>query len=304
MNATTRSRLWAGWLAVVLSTSLSSFWAFWGSIENFHEGWYFPSVLRNVGLKLVQYLPWMLLPMAAAVLGLWRPVAGVVAHGVMAGAAIWLFGLRGVGGWLLGVPLLMLAMLWGYGRPAPVRWARWILVGLPVVTWFASGAYPAWVVFTRPSTVDLSMRRIDGNRVALVWAPAGPGWAESGVSWFEARKRCGLLAADGRALAGAAQAMWRTPTVDEAARTMRWRGTNAGGTWDSASRRAHYVRIPDKEAPLWNPHSPIIYWWTADETDANRAYRIAYNGQVVAMRKTARQGTLGFRCVKDASQAS
>ncbi len=45
-----------GWLAVALSTSIASFWAFWGIIENFHEGWFHESLLLNVGLMFVQYL--------------------------------------------------------------------------------------------------------------------------------------------------------------------------------------------------------------------------------------------------------
>ncbi|MBC8350439.1 MAG: hypothetical protein H8E66_00525 [Planctomycetes bacterium] len=37
-----------GWIAVVLSTAITCFWAFWGIIENFHEGWYFESVWSNL----------------------------------------------------------------------------------------------------------------------------------------------------------------------------------------------------------------------------------------------------------------
>ncbi|MDR3714065.1 MAG: hypothetical protein P4L51_14695, partial [Puia sp.] len=45
-----------GWIAVSISTALACFWALWGINENFHEGWYFDSVWRNVGLMMVQYL--------------------------------------------------------------------------------------------------------------------------------------------------------------------------------------------------------------------------------------------------------
>ena len=63
---------------------------------------------------------------------------------------------------------------------------------------------------------------------------------------------------------------------------------------------ARYRVAPDKEAPLWNPFSRVTYWWTADEVDANRAYRIAYNGQVLAVRKAFGPGYLACRCVKAA----
>ena len=49
-------RRFLGWLAVALSTSIASLWAFWGIIENFHEGWFHESLLLNVGLMFVQYL--------------------------------------------------------------------------------------------------------------------------------------------------------------------------------------------------------------------------------------------------------
>lgn len=56
-----RVRLICGWTAVAGSTGFGCFWAFWGVIENFHEGWYGDSALWNLGLMLVQYLSPMLL---------------------------------------------------------------------------------------------------------------------------------------------------------------------------------------------------------------------------------------------------
>ena len=50
-----------GWLAVVLSTFIACFWAFWGIIENFHEGWFYESFFLNVGMMLVQYLSPMII---------------------------------------------------------------------------------------------------------------------------------------------------------------------------------------------------------------------------------------------------
>ena len=39
-----------GWVAVLLVTSAAGFWAFWGAIEAFHEGWWKP----QLGLRLLQ----------------------------------------------------------------------------------------------------------------------------------------------------------------------------------------------------------------------------------------------------------
>jgi hypothetical protein len=74
------------------------------------------------------------------------------------------------------------------------------------------------------------MRRIQGNGVNLIWAPAGPGWDETGFSWFEAKRRCEHLTSDGKEEAVVPLGVWRLPTVDETVRTMNWRGQNAGGT--------------------------------------------------------------------------
>jgi hypothetical protein len=73
-------------------------------------------------------------------------------------------------------------------------------------------------------------------------------------------------------------------------------GVNAQGQWDSSLARARYSEQPDKESPLWNVHSPIIYWWTATEVDSGSAYIIVYDGKVWP--KLKRQW-MGCRCVKE-----
>lgn len=274
-------------------------WAFWGSIENFHEGWYYREWWRNVGLAVVQYLPWMFVPMTAAALALWRTWAGVAAHVMLAIGAFQLFGFDlDAGPLLIAMPMLVLAVLYGYGRPRPIVRARRVLVGIPIATALVSGAYPGWRAVTRPVDVDLTMTRLTANGVDLIWAPAGPGWPDRGFDWEEARRRCDYLTADGRALADTAQHIWRLPTVDEAVRSQIYRRENAGGSWDAATRRPRYRVQPDKDAPLWNRYSPVIYWWTADELDADRAYRVVYNGFVNAMPKRIGPDYLACRCVK------
>lgn len=298
---TTRKRgpaLIAGWLAVMLSTALSSLWAFWGSIESFHEGWYYPELKRNLALTLVHYLPWMFIPMVAGLLALWHRVIGIVVHTALAGCAISMFGWRGAGAVMLAFPIFGVGLLYVLGRPYPVKWARRLLIGVPILTAIVAGAYPGWRALTRPTTPDLSMRQIQGDGVNLTWAPSGPGWDTTGFSWFEAKRRCDNLTADGASLAESPQGHWRLPTVSDVVQTMQWRGENAGGRWNPDSRRATYRSMPDKEPPLWNPHSQVIYWWTADEIDPDHAYRVVYNGQVHATRKVWNAAYLATRCVK------
>jgi hypothetical protein len=141
---------------------------------------------------------------------------------------------------------------------------------------------------------------VQGNGVALTWAPDGPGWPRKGADWYEAGQVCARLHSDGMTVAATPQHIWRLPTVDEAVRSMALHGQNSGGVWHAASGTASYQTRPDKESPLWNVHSQVIYWWTATEVDAEHAHIIVYDGKLWPRTKTYGPGYLGFRCVKPA----
>jgi hypothetical protein len=292
-------RWWIGWAAVVVSMALSCFWAMWGAIENFHEGWYYREWYRNVGLMLVQYLPWMFLPMGAALAALWRWWAGLALHLALAAGVIALMGVSSFGARWIALPVIVLGLLHVWARPSPVRWAQYVLVVAPVLTAVVSGAYPAWRVFTRPSTVDESALRITRPGLDLVWAQAGPGWGY-GASWDDAVRRCRSLTADGSALSPTTVGAWRLPSVEEAARSMTYRGRDAAGRWNARTSTTSFSVQPDKEAPLWNPFSHVIYLWTSTERDAQSAYFIAYNGIANPRRKAFYPAYQGYRCVRAA----
>ena len=291
----------AGWTAVAVSTMLASVWAFWGAIENFHEGWFYREWWRNVALACTQYLPWMLLPVVAGLLALWHRWIGITVYLTLAAWLFWLFGLRSAGGTLLGLPVVVVGMLYWFGAVPGIAWARRLLVGIPVLTALCAGAYPGYRAMTRPTVVDPSMRRVQGNGVDLVWAPSGPGWDDTGFSWFEAQRRCRQLSPDGQSVAPLDSGSWRLPTVDEIVRSLTWRGQNAGGTWDTTTRGASYRTTPDKEPPLWNQYSRVIYWWAADDVSADRAYRVVYNGQVHVVPKRWGPAYMACRCVRGAT---
>ena len=59
-----------GWIAVGLSTVITCILAFWGIVENFHEGWYYESWLSNVGMMFVQYLSPMLIFMTVTLVSI------------------------------------------------------------------------------------------------------------------------------------------------------------------------------------------------------------------------------------------
>jgi hypothetical protein len=295
-----RWRLVLGWLAVALSTFITCFWALWGIIENFHEGWYYESLLKNLALMLVQYLVVMLAFLGVTLVALYRPRLGACLFVATAVYAGWRFGwMRPSVRTVILPPLLALAVLYWFGRPQPRRLALAVVVGLPVLTLLVCGAEPAWRVPRRFDDGDRGARRVEGNGVKLIWAPAGPGWPDDGVTWDEAKRRCRHLTADGTALADTPQNLWRLPTVAEAVASLCRHGENCGGTWDPATARASYRVMPDKETPLWNPHSQVIYWWTATEVDAKEAYMVVYNGQVYPRQKSSRHSYFAFRAVKD-----
>jgi hypothetical protein len=297
---TERRQVVLGWLAVGVSTALGCFWAFWGILETFHEGWYSSSLLHNLALTVAQYLLPMLLLLAPALVGVRWPKLGGGLHVAEALGAAWFFRDAALGvlvPFIVG-PLLLLGAAYALGRPRPRRWANAILIGLPLATLVVCGMEPALRVAGRVDDGDRGSRRVAGNGVDLVWAPAGPGWPNHGICWDEARRRCAHLTADGLTLAQSPQGIWRLPTVEEAVQSQCRHGRNCGGTWDPNQLRATYRILPDKESPLWDSQSQVIYWWTATEVDEDTAYIVVYNGQVWPRPKRAHWGYLGFRAVK------
>ncbi len=167
-----------------------------------------------------------------------------------------------------------------------------------MLTLIVAGIEPALRVSQRVNDSNLHERLVHRTGVILIWAPDGPGWPRSGMNWYEAEQVCQYLDADGQSIRPAPQHIWLLPTVDEAVRSMARHGRNSGGVWDAEIAEATYETKPDKESPLWNIHSQVIYWWTATEVDDERAYIIVYDGKVWTRKKQLRQGYLGFRCVK------
>jgi hypothetical protein len=291
-----------GWAAVSISAVAACFWAFWGINENFHEGWFYPSVWQNIGLMLAQYLSPMLVVMLISVLVLRWPRLALPLPAALALTVAWLFRGHGAAISLIAIPLVVMGVLYHFGRPQPRRWAWRCLIWLPLITVVACGIYPAWMAAHRLDDGNYGMRRVEGNGVTLIWSPEGPGWPTRGVSWYEAVRSCAYLTADGHSLAGLPQNVWRLPTVDEAVRSLVFRGKNAGGVWDPLLHRAQYRTTPDKDSPLWKVHSQVIYWWTGTEIDGNRAYYISNNGYVISVPKKIAPGYLAFRCVCEPSK--
>ena len=288
-----------GWIAACLSIFITCLWAFWGIIENFHEGWYYESFLSNMGLMIVQYLSPMFIFMGVALISIFWPRIGGGLHLGFALIAAGFFRTNtNAVMFLLLVPLVGIGLLYWFGRPPPRKPAVSLAVGLPLLTLFISGILPAWRVSQRLDDGDLQARLVAGNGVNLIWAPDGPGWPQAGTDWYEAQKICQHLRDDGLSIALEPLFIWRLPTADEAVRSMAHHGQNSRGVWDAETAQATYRTKPDKESPLWNIHSQVIYWWTATEEDEELAYIIVYDGKVWPRAKHFGPAYLGFRCVR------
>ena len=289
----------AGWIAVGISTIITCIWAFWGIIENFHEGWYYESWLSNIGLMFFQYLSPMLIFMGVTLVSIYWPRLGGSLHAIIAIFAIWFFqSFSNAATFLLIIPLIGLGALYWFGRPQPRKLAAALVIGLPIMTLIISGIQPVLRVSQRIDDGNLQARLVPGNGVNLIWAPDGPGWPRAGGSWNEAQQACQHLSEDGLTSEPVSQEIWRLPTVDEAVRSMTLHGQNSGGVWDAESAQAAYKTTPDKESPLWNTHSQVIYWWTATSIDETHAYIIVYDGKVWPRPKQFSPAYLGYRCVK------
>jgi hypothetical protein len=306
-----------GWIAVGGSAIISSMWAFWGTFESFHEGWYFQSLDQNL-VCTAKYLTLMLIFVVLSVIPLrWPRVGGSLYQLFGIGFCIWILMTRKVLnlgvvlGWLpVTLPPLLLGMLFWVGRPKPVSRAYKISILLPLVVAAGFAVEPVTRIAGRIDDGNRGLRIVQGNGVKLVWAPEGPGWPNPdphdriwvtqwrGPTWEEAQKVCRYLTADGKSIAGTPQDIWRLPAVEEVVRSMTRHETNCGGVWDPINARAAYTKKPDKESPLWNSHSVIIYWWTSSEQDSRRTYSIDFNGNVYTRNKESNLGSQGFRAVR------
>ncbi len=215
-----------------------------------------------------------------------------------------------LGMFLVGILLVVVGIGYKEGRPRP-RWLAMTLVaGLPVATSLISAAEPMWRICHRQDDGVTAARRVRGNGVELVWAPAGPGWPKEGnVDLDEAEKIASHLTADGLSLADKPQNIWRVPTVEEVVRSLTRNGQNAGGEWDPELRRAKYRLAPDKESPLWRVRSPVVYWWTSPRVP-ERSHEfgrllegvsliVSYHGDVSMRYGVEPYDDIGFRAVKE-----
>ena len=290
-----------GWTCVAAATLATSFLGFWGIVENFHEGWHHPTLLLRL-VWMFAYLSLMFVFMLLSLASVRWPWVGVSLFTGVALFSLWFFHASTATIQMIVFPAVLLGLGFAFGRPTPKALAYRLIILVPLVTVLIAGVGPAQRVSLRIDDGDRGMRRLSENGVDLIWAPQGPGWPTQGLSWHEAVKRCSYLSQDGTTVEETQQNIWRLPSVEEAVRSQCLHGKNSGGKWDATDATASYRQRPDKESPLWDPHSQVVYWWTATEANDEQAYMIVYDGKVWPRPKTMGAGYLAFRAVKSPSE--
>ena len=174
-----------GWFASALMIFFTALWAFWGAAEMYHEGWW--GAWYN---RLPYLIPMVLMVSLALVAFRWPLVGGILVISVGT-FAIFFFGtgvaIIGLGIALVGGVFVIDGLIKRRRAPAsdeatsPApwwrrRWRSWLLISLPVLIFVGVSAYMLPIVLTRVDDGDRSARLIEGNGVALIWAPEGPGW--------------------------------------------------------------------------------------------------------------------------------
>lgn len=296
--AAPRRRPWLqrlpGWLAGALLLALLAGVTYWCFGEMYHEGWWGPFYIR-----LVYLIPFALLLTLTLIAFAHPRLGGALLLAAGIAVALLLLEPRFEGGRLVvdqdfsglviagGIILFGALFLWearsrrrwAQRHGPPPRPRSWLLrrlptvlaLGIPALIITGISAVMLPVVLTRVDDGDRGARRIEGNGVTLIWAPAGPGWnwkqswggypswaavALYGVepvgmepkagyrnadgSWdrlptaaeMATTDLCRYLTADGLTLLDTPQNIWRMPTVEELVRSLGKHGANAGCTWE------------------------------------------------------------------------
>jgi hypothetical protein len=259
-------------------------WTYWGTAEMYHEGWWGGWTNR------LPYLVPMAVTLLPALLAFHWPIAGGIAIAAVGVFALFFFdndvAFIGLAIAMVGIAFLVDGIVKRRAEPeaetAPVAWwrRRWrqiALLGGAAVVSVGISAFYLPIVLTRVDDGDRGARTIQGNGVALVWAPEGPGWNwqqpwggypswqsialygvppvgledKAGYGRQEENEEvvfasgedmastnlCRYLNVAGTALLDEPQDIWRLPTTDEIVRSLGRHGANAGCTWQGEYRQ-------------------------------------------------------------------
>jgi len=273
-----------GWITAAISLLIIAFWSYWGINEAFHEGWYQTSLLQNLSMTFVQYLsiPIIFLVLALVAMSYKRIGFGLF---IISGIFAMFFFKSNAGRFLIFIPLILFALGFYFGEYRHKKIITWSFAIIPLLIILSFGIPQLIRVENRFNDNNFGTRTITGNNIELIWAPQGIGFPLEGTDWQTAKDNCARL-------------KLRLPSRDEIVRSLTKKDKNAMGLIDN-SGTAQYDTRPDKETPLWNPYSQIIYYWTNESKNEKQAYLVAYNGFILDRNKNSGANYQGYRCVKD-----
>ena len=284
MKLKDKTRIIIGWITTIVSVLIISIWSYWGINEAFHEGWFHTSFLQNLSLTFIQYLSIPLIFLTFSLIAMNYKKVGAIIFVALAIFAMFFFN-SNAGRFLILVTLLLFALGFYLGEFKHKKIVTILFIAIFLLIIISFGIPQLIRVENRHNDNNFGERIIQGNEVTLTWAPQGIGFSLDGTNWQTAKDNCEK---DG----------WRLPTREEIVRSMTKNNNNVKGTIDNEGNPQYEVK-PDKETPLWNPNSQIIYYWTSEEKDENRAYLVAYNGYILDRSKASAPNYQGYRCVKD-----
>jgi len=333
-----------GYVALGVLISVTTFWTYWGAGEAYYEGWWgawynrviylIPAAVlltfTLVGIRWPRRGGWTIIIVGGGIFVGWLVISEFNIVNLL--KALLLGGLAALVGVLFLLEARRQTRLHSEGWTIHRNWFRrnityLLAIGLPLSVTIALSVYWLPIVLGRVDDGNRDTKLIKGNEVALVWAPAGPGWYEHHYSWndiafygvppvgigekpsYEDRDAtiadmnttglCVYLSEDGLTIRNEPQYIWRMPTVDEIVRSLVRHNENAGCTWDGESMKAICQVLPDKETPLWAPDWAPIYYWAIDEYDEHKAYFVSYNGRINYQPKSWGNQRHGYRFVRE-----
>ena len=284
------------YITLVISISIIAFWSYWGINEAFHEGWYSSSLLQNISMTFIQYLsiPIILLTFSLVAMNYKKIGAGLF---MSLGIFVIFFFNSNTGRILIFIPLIIFSAGFYYGKFKHKKIITISFIAIFLLIILSFGIPQLIRVENRFNDYDFGIRSVEGNEISLEWAPQGAGFPLKGTDWQNAKDFCAKLNQDGTEIQNNELNIWRLPTRNELVRSLTRTNINSGGIINEEGI-AEYKTKPDKETPLWNPNSQIIYYWTDEEKDEKNAYLVAYNGFILDRLKNSKADYQGFRCAR------
>lgn len=309
-----------GWSALLLATLFSCFWAFWGCVESFHEGFTFNSIFWNLFALLIRYLPYAIIAIILNLVAIRNKWIGGLLYLSMGIFILYWFIMyqeKAVDQyWIEYIILLSFFPFIGFSllvgkipqKAQGKQFFNIIAIGLPVFVFMFVAVEPVQRLiyrFSTPINVGIYEVKYDEN-TTIQWAPMGEGWSTFGKDdWKEAYDICKELDITGKkkdenySNPNYRGNGWRLPTPEEVIFSFpKTKTIKKTYKTDPKGNEPYY----DKIAPLWYPYSPIIQLWCQYSNEQKNRDSLAptvfYTGEIISQYKNNYNDSIGFRAVR------